>query len=486
MAADDEEWQSFLREEAAGVPAQDAAATPPAPKYAGASPATAAFGQGVSLGFSDELGAAVDTGISKIPGVRNFAEAINSLGGGHPGLSPLTDPSLTYDQRRDQYRQRNAEMRQQAPIQTIAGQTAGAVAASPLLGPGSSASFGTRLAATGLEGTAAGVGVNERPEDIGKDMARGAAFGLAGGLFGNIAQRYIAGAPARGDARTLQAYGVTPKAAGRAKVKGGEISSGSDDVIALVKGDKALRAARGNPRAIVEANEAALRPLNARTSQIYSAADDAVGGGMDPVAVRQAVNAQLDKAISGGAPRTVTNRLKQVLDQVEALEVAIPWRTAGGSGTKRVIPSEKLRAFITDRLKPTDAEVKSGTAKAVDQAAIALKNALSKHVGKAAPELEQLNKEISTRLVLQEAAAKRFDATRYHLPGARPTLKQSAQAAAGRAADAVINAPGVGARTASNVEAGARRAVVQGVVDAAHAKDDQRALRMLEQDIFPQ
>ena len=38
---------------------------------------------------------------------KAFAQKINALGGGSPGLSPLTEP-LTYAQRRDEYRARNA------------------------------------------------------------------------------------------------------------------------------------------------------------------------------------------------------------------------------------------------------------------------------------------------------------------------------------------------------------------------------------------
>jgi hypothetical protein len=449
-------------------------APPVSPVTAG----TVGFGQGVSLGFSDELGAAIDTGISKIPGLRHVAEGINALGG-HPGLSPLT-ADLSYEQRRDEYRQRNADMRSQRPIATAAGQVAGGIAVSPVLGPGSAASTPVRLGALAAEGAATGVGVNERPEEMLSDIGKGAAINTAFGIPGIAAQKYIAGAPARNEARQLKQLGVSSTTAGRAKVKDGELASHTDDVVELLKRSRPLRQAAGDPRRVVEATQANIAPLAKRTGEIYAAADAATSfGGMDPVAARKVLNTAIDKAVSSGAPKATISRLKAIVDQVEALEEARPWQTAAGSGTARVIPSEKLRTFVTDRLKPTQAETQSGAAEAVTDAAVALKGLIAKHVGKAAGELDQLNKEISTNLIVQQAALKKFDATRNAVPQPRATIKQSVQAAGGKALDKLAARPGAAA-----VESGARRAVTQQVIDYAAADDRERATKMLEQEIF--
>jgi hypothetical protein len=501
VATEDDEIAAFLREEVAlrtpaaapksTTPVKDAYGDTASGKVAqSALPASVTLGQGASLGFSDELGAAIDTGISKLPfGIPRAVEAINSIGG-HPGLSPLDKP-LTYEQRRDEYRNRNAAFRGESPYASAAGQIAGGVMVSPLMGPGAAASTPVRLAASTAEGAVAGVGLNERPEDILKDTATGAGIGLGAGALGSIIQKKIAGAPARDDARLLNRLGATPKTVGRSKVVGGEIDSNADDVLSMLKSNGAIKAAAraGDPRRVVAANAEAMAPKVAETQKIYQAANAAKGGGLDPVAARKALNAALDKAIKEGAPKAYANRMKAAIDQVEALEVGIPWQTAGGSGVNKVIPADKLRAFITKELAPTEMERKSGVARAVESAALALKAQLYKFAGKDAARLMELDKDVSTHILIEKAALNAFNKGKFGAPPPPAPIKGALQAA-GEAADRVVSttvgkSPNFTARTpAAALESGTRRAAVQGFVDKLSADDRDGANRALVEEIY--
>ena len=107
-----------LKREAAAIGAD--AITPPdpgrkAPEYGAGAVASTQFGQGLTSGLSRSVGAAVDTGLSKLPfGIPGAVDKANEALGGSPGLSPLSR-DLTYQQRLSEYAQRDAEMAQQRP-----------------------------------------------------------------------------------------------------------------------------------------------------------------------------------------------------------------------------------------------------------------------------------------------------------------------------------------------------------------------------------
>lgn len=436
--------------------------------------ATVGFGQGVSLGFSDELGAAIDTGISKLPrALTEPLEQFNALGG-HPGLSPLTAP-LTYAQRRDEYRARNAVARGEHPVASVAGQVGGGAAVAPLLGPGSAASTPARLALGTAEGAVQGVGVNERPEDIKRDVGTGAGAGLAASVLGIGAQRLIGGAPARNDARLAKQVGLTPQVAGKVKADAsGELRNKAGDAVAYIRSSKTLAPVKGNLPGMVKATTENLNGLGARTAAIYEGADAASKfGGMDPVAARQALNAQLDEAIKTGASKAYIGRMKAAIDQVEALAEPRAWKTASGSGTAQVIPSAKLRAFISRELAPTQQEIRTGSAKAVTDAALALKAQLSKHVGGAATELDAVNREIHLNEVIQRAALNRLTTQRTQV--ATPAPFDAAKRKVGEVVDAVAGAKG-GVRQ-QNIAAGIGRTGVQGTTELISREDPKRAER---------
>ncbi len=138
--------------------------------------------QGSTFGFGDEASAAIDTGISKIPGVRSIAEYLNSLAGGHPGTSSLSDPNKTYAQRRDEYRDLNTQAAKDNPLTYLGGEIGGS-----LITPGpKGSSLIKRAASVAGQGAASGLGHSEAHtlEGVAKDTAIGGGIGLGAGLAG--------------------------------------------------------------------------------------------------------------------------------------------------------------------------------------------------------------------------------------------------------------------------------------------------------------
>jgi hypothetical protein len=473
-----DEWRALLDE--AGV-------TPTPPQHTAAASAAAGFGQGISSGWTDELGAAVDTGLSKIPGVRNLAESLNQAGGGHPGLSPLT-ADVPYQQRVDEYRARNTQMRDQHPVASAGGQLVGtaAQAFAPVIGAARAPTIAGTAASGAVQGAGAGLGYNENPEDAAKDTLVGTGVGAAAGTLGGVAQKFAAGAPARNEARQLNTFGVTPKVAGKAQARGGLIASRSDDVINLLRKAPDIKAAAGDPAKVVAAVDKSLQPLTARTQQIYAATDAATKlGGMEQPQLLGPLNQALAKAEGSGADVAYVNRLRRVIDQVRSLAVPVAGAEAQKGSQVTVIPTAKLRAFITDKLAPTTHESETGAAQAVDDAAVVLKDALHGFVGKqsgaaTAKELQALDKDVSTHLILKEAAARQFDKTRYTAPTPKPV--DAAKRAVGAGLDAVAGAGG--SQPARTLEEGARRLTVQRFLDAVDADDRDAGVKALEEGIF--
>jgi hypothetical protein len=441
-------------------------------EHSAPSAAVAGFGQGISSGWTDELGAAVDTGLSKLPGpLARAAESANAAGGGHPGLSPLTAP-LTLDQRIAEYRARNAEMRQQHPVASGAGQVAGTVAQAfaPVLGAARAPTLAGSAASGALQGAGAGAGFNENPDTLGAETLRGAGVGAALGAAGYGVQKYMAGAPARNDARQLNDLGVTPKDAGKSVAVGGEVKSNADDLLSLVRRDPGLRAGAGNPKAIVAATAKGMEPLAQETAGIYAKAGEMpladLKAGLDAVTAANAT-----------APTAYLNRVKAAGKQLEAL--------AGGTSN---VGAKQVREFITSRLAPTATESQNGSAQAVNDAAVALKDVLRGHVGtvlgpEAASRLAAAEKDISLYKRVEGAALRQVDKATFAVPTPQPlrSAKRGAQAAVDAAAG--VRVPG--GRTAGSVVAsGVGRMVGQRVTEALAAGKEDDAHEAVRDGIF--
>jgi len=138
--------------------------------------------QGASLGFGDEIAAAIDSAVSHLPGVRYVAQKLQD-----PKLPPVADPNVTYAQRRDAYRNANHEAQIANPLTYAAGQVAGGIAA-PIPGGPASTLLGTvaRGAATGAVAGAGGSEGGDWQSVLG-DTLKGAGIGGAtAGVLGGI------------------------------------------------------------------------------------------------------------------------------------------------------------------------------------------------------------------------------------------------------------------------------------------------------------
>lgn len=138
--------------------------------------------QGASLGFGDEIAASVDSLVSKIPGVRNVAQAFQS-----PDLPALTDPNVTYQQRRDAYRGKNKAAEDAHGGLYTAGELAGGLATTAV--PGLGALKGAGAVKTGLQaaaiGGAAALGTSNKSTvgGLAQDTGVGALEGGVGGAL---------------------------------------------------------------------------------------------------------------------------------------------------------------------------------------------------------------------------------------------------------------------------------------------------------------
>lgn len=172
-----------------GLTDDQVAAAPSAPAEAAPAPTPSraeAVGrgalQGASLGFGDELAASVDSLVSKVPGVRNVAQAFQSS-----DLPALTDPNVTYAQRRDAYRTKNKAAEDAHGGLYTAGEVGGGLATTALPGLGAIRGAGAvkvGLQAAGVGGLAAlGASDKSTVSGLAKDTGIGAVEGGVGGAL---------------------------------------------------------------------------------------------------------------------------------------------------------------------------------------------------------------------------------------------------------------------------------------------------------------
>lgn len=159
--------------------------------------------QGASMGFSDEIAAGIDTATSHGPDwLRHLAQKLQPS-----DLPPLTD-NLTYTQRRDAYRAKNAAALAQHPVAYVGGEMAGGVATGGVGG----------IARNAIAGAGNAVGHSEATDTQGllKDAAIGGVGGLAMGVAGKAAGALAGGALERATApvHPVSAAGHAMTAAG--------------------------------------------------------------------------------------------------------------------------------------------------------------------------------------------------------------------------------------------------------------------------------
>ena len=201
----------------------DEPAAPPKPAPSKAQSFGRGALQGASLSFGDEIGAAIDTGLSHVArgidaaagalGVdtnkRSFArglERINQAGGGSGGGLPLNE-AHPYGERRGSLRAKNEETQTANPTSYGIGQVVGGVAtAGALPALGAAGTLGRALGAGALVGGVNSAGASEGPLGwrTALETAQGAGQGaLLGGLLHGATKvpDVLAGSVARSEAR---------------------------------------------------------------------------------------------------------------------------------------------------------------------------------------------------------------------------------------------------------------------------------------------
>lgn len=181
---------------AARQPGTAPAAAGPAPDVSGAEALGRGALQGASLGWQDEVAAAADAAIAKVPGVRNAAEYLADKAGGRGASLDYTNPNLTYADRRDAYRRLNDAAQQQHGKLYGTGEVLGGLATAA--GPGMSLAKGAGALEVGgqgaLLGTAAGAGESKATDagGVARDaLESGAAGGIGGAVLHPVASKVV-------------------------------------------------------------------------------------------------------------------------------------------------------------------------------------------------------------------------------------------------------------------------------------------------------
>ena len=279
--ADDEEWNAILREASQmGRDIGDKVGKLPVgertgrPDYGAGTAATVGVGQGLTAGWSAKGGALMDTFLSKAPpALREQLEKWNSAGGGHPGLSPLTEEK-TFSQRLGEYNQRNDDLAITHGGPMHLGQLAGgiglgaiapAAATDSVLGAAARGAAGGVIAGAGFsEGdptTAAGL------ETTGIDAAKGGAIGGILGAAGHVIGKVGDNAGERVDQRIVR---DAAKNAGAYEQK--LMVEKAPRVAAVIKDEPTLKAALGDPKKMQEAIGPRVEEISKANDAIYEKA----------------------------------------------------------------------------------------------------------------------------------------------------------------------------------------------------------------------
>ena len=144
--------------------------------------------QGSTFGFGDELAAAIDAGVSHVPGVRSFAQMFQDS-----SLPPLTNSDVSYQERRDAYRAKNKAAEEAHKGFYTAGQMEGGLETAkfmPSIGTGIPGAIKTG----GLAGALTGLGESEAElsgtKPLGPELKQAAydtaKSGIAGGIVSGV------------------------------------------------------------------------------------------------------------------------------------------------------------------------------------------------------------------------------------------------------------------------------------------------------------
>jgi hypothetical protein len=443
--------------------------------------------QGASLGFGDEVAAGVDTLVSKIPGVRAVANAIQ--GENHGGALPLDNPDLTYQQRRDAYRAKNAEAQQANPVAYGAGEVGGALATSfvPGVAPARGAGLAAMAGKAALVGGANALGSSEADLTKGEfgqaaiDTGTGAAIsGVTAGALGAAGKALTGGAEKRATKalvqRTLTNEGETGGTGGKILRKVNTLADGKVEAAAQraagvaeenvqpaplldLYADKANRPifARKTGTAIAHA-ETRLGELGEENAQHYQQIEKAVGSvRLGDVTDQLGQKIEQLRADPSGGKEMVIKGLAAIKQEIEE-NVGSAGEAGGAFNPDKTISWEAMRHRVTNAQATAGAglgQLSPSTAvKAAREASQTMKQILDEHLqvaadidpglSKAVDAIRANNKQIYGIATIKEALAARAEKEAGGSKNLTSILQHSAAASVGAAVGLGAHSAGLG------------------------------------------
>lgn len=402
--------------------------------------------QGVTFGFGDELAAAGEAAVSQVPGVRNFFQLFQKAG--YPDIS---DPSLSYQERRDAYRRINKQAEEAHPVAYGGGEVVGGLITAPLAPGGAAVKGGAKAAAAsaakfgGVTGFAQGVGSSEgdlTQGEFGKVFRDAGISGLTGmgvgAALGGIGGSLVARAEQREAATLMKGIASGEGKAGRATVKAAKLlDRGEENAVSVLRENKDLAKVAAKPaKEALPVFEQHMDDVGAKLDPLYAIKDKATGGVslvnlanfLDDEAAKLAkdpLNEQYVKAVEG-----IKNSL------LKAWAPELGEKLAGNAKAKAaglldgpvfknledvMVPTRDVRKVVTrlqkrgtdviNALNPGESsQMKADMAKMMKgfidaDLEIAAEN--SPKVAKAVAEIQQINKEYSALATMHTAIEQR-------------------------------------------------------------------------------
>lgn len=197
--------------------------------------------QGATLNFSDEMVGALESLFS----------------------------DKTYAQARDESRAANQAAKDANPWTYGAGELGGGIATSfvPGLGVAKGASLGAQALKAGAIGAVSGLGASEK-EDLGGQLQDAATSGALSAATAGIIGKVVRGAPERVEKRLIGDITDGATATQRDKVVG-KAGSKAGEVLEAIKGNPAIKAAKGDPHQLLPAIEDAIEREGQRLDGFY-------------------------------------------------------------------------------------------------------------------------------------------------------------------------------------------------------------------------
>lgn len=296
--------------------------------------------QGASLGFGDELSALIDTGVSKVPGLRSVAQTLHD-----EKFPALTNPDATYQDRREAYRARNHRAETENPKAYLGGELVGGLAAIPATGGfgeagtlgqviKSGAKVGAKLGAvSGVGSSSADLTQGEVAPLLADALKGGATGAVLGGAFaagGHAVKTFVKGASESIKKFVLKDIVGDAKGASTPTARK-NLHRDADDIAELVTQDRPLETA------LRKASYASKRHLNDALEMVDNRLDTAS-------APRGTLYGQLDQALPEGGVKSG--------DVVDFVKKAAKDRLKSGLGYDEGEARELQR--IADRLEKAE------------------------------------------------------------------------------------------------------------------------------------